>query len=59
MTIDEIKQVFNIPIVWVHELYLGLPTFSLRSNMVQFSSLRDRVFERINGWASKLFSAGG
>lgn len=59
MIIDEIKQVFNIPIFWGHELYLGLPTFSLRSKMVQFSSLRDRVFKRINGWASKVFSAGG
>lgn len=57
--IEEIKQVFNIPIVRGHDLYLGLPTFSIRNKKIQFASLRDRVFKRINGWSSKLFSACG
>ncbi|XP_073129001.1 uncharacterized protein [Henckelia pumila] len=38
---------------------IGLPTFSIKSKQIQFASLRDRVFKRINGWTSKLFSAGG
>lgn len=57
--IEDIKQVFNIPIVRGHDLYLGLPIFSIRSKKIQFASLRDRVFKRINGWSSKLFSACG
>ncbi|XP_073121194.1 uncharacterized protein [Henckelia pumila] len=55
----QIQRVFGIPIARGHELYLGLPTFSLRSKRLQFASLRDRVFKKINGWNSKLFLAGG
>lgn len=32
---------------------------SLRSKRLQFSGLRDRVLKKINGWSSRLFSAGG
>ncbi|XP_075504621.1 uncharacterized protein LOC142542059 [Primulina tabacum] len=48
-----------IAVVKGHELYLGLPTFSLRSKRIQFAGLRERLLKKINGWSSKLFSAGG
>ncbi|XP_073120689.1 uncharacterized protein [Henckelia pumila] len=57
--IDSITNILGIPIVRGHELYLGLPTFSFRSKRIQFALLRDKIFKRINGWASKLLSAGG
>lgn len=49
------------PLKWLkgHDLYLGLPTFSLRSKSTQFSGLRERLLKKVNGWVSKLFSAGG
>ncbi|XP_073042054.1 uncharacterized protein [Primulina eburnea] len=59
ITIDAIQRIFFISVVKGHELYLGLPTFSLRSKRIQFAGLRERLLKKINGWASKFFSAGG
>lgn len=56
---NEIMRTLNIPVVKGHDLYLGLPTFSLQSKWVQFSSLRERICKRIQGWAARMFSAGG
>ncbi|XP_073305819.1 uncharacterized protein [Primulina huaijiensis] len=58
-TINAISRIFQIAVVKGHELYLGLPTFSLRSKRIQFAGLRERLLKKINGWSSKLFSAGG
>lgn len=57
--IEQIQTVFSIAVVKGHELYLGLPTLSLRSNKIQFAYLRDRLFQRINSWKSRFFSMGG
>lgn len=56
---ERIKTDLTIPVVQGHDMYLGLPTFSLRSRRVQFQYLVERVSCRINGWGSKLFSMGG
>lgn len=46
--INNIIGMLGIPFVKGYDLYLGLLKFSLRSKRVQFSSLRDRVYNRIN-----------
>ncbi|XP_073019495.1 uncharacterized mitochondrial protein AtMg00310-like [Primulina eburnea] len=57
--IDFIKTCLTIPVVQGHELYLGLPTFSLRSKNIQFSYLKDKVVKKMQGWGNKIFSVGG
>lgn len=57
--IEDIKRVFSVEVVKGHDLYLGLPTFSLRSKKIQFSYLRERICQKIQGWSSKFFSMGG
>lgn len=57
--INEIKYVLCINVVKGHDLCLGLPTFFLRSKRIQFSSLRDRLCNRSNWRAAKLFSTDG
>lgn len=56
--INDIKRELGISVVRGHGLYLGLPTFSFRSKSLQLSYLRDRIYKRINGWSTKLFSTG-
>lgn len=56
---NNIQHFLSIPVVSGHELYLGLPNFSLRSKRVLFSFLRDRVFKMIHCWTSNFFSAEG
>ncbi|KAK6147624.1 hypothetical protein DH2020_018536 [Rehmannia glutinosa] len=57
--IDQIKAKLTIPVTQSHEVYLGLPTFSMRSKRVQFQYLRDRILKKIQGWGRKFFSEGG
>lgn len=36
-TVNAIQHIFSIDVVKGHDLYLGLPTFSLRSKRIQFA----------------------
>ncbi|GFQ01423.1 putative ribonuclease h protein at1g65750 [Phtheirospermum japonicum] len=56
---DAIETSLSIPVVHHHDLYLGLPTYSLRSKRFQFRYLKDNVVKKIRGWGSKFFSDGG
>ncbi|KAL5556882.1 hypothetical protein UlMin_039118 [Ulmus minor] len=49
----------GVPRVRCHEKYLGLPCFSGRNKQGLFSSIKDRVWNKLCGWKSKLLSAGG
>ncbi|KAL5574087.1 hypothetical protein UlMin_023684 [Ulmus minor] len=49
----------GVPRVSCHEKYLGLPCFSGKNKQGLFSSIRDRVWNKLCGWKSKLLSAGG
>lgn len=49
MLMDTLKNILTIPVVQQHDLYLGLPTVSLRSKRLQFRYLVDRVVKRIQG----------
>ncbi|XP_075485267.1 putative mitochondrial protein AtMg00310 [Primulina tabacum] len=57
--IDSIRQTLTIPVVKGHDLYLGLPTFSLRKKRIQFDYLRERVLKKSQSWNSNFFSMGG
>lgn len=57
--VDTIKGILSIPVVQGHEIYLGLPTFSLRSKTLQFNYLKEKVLTRMQGWSNKSFSIGG
>jgi hypothetical protein len=41
------------------EKYLGLPTLVGRSKVSAFSDIKERVWERINGWKEKILSQAG
>lgn len=49
----------TIPVVQSHEVYLGMPTFSLRNKKVQFGFLVEKGANYTTGWESKLFFADG
>ena len=57
--IDEIKELLGVQHTTGIEIYLGLPTFSLRSKNIQFEYLRTRALKQIRGWSKNLFSLGG
>ncbi|XP_073126118.1 uncharacterized mitochondrial protein AtMg00310-like [Henckelia pumila] len=44
----------TIPVVQGHNLYLGIPTVSLRSKRLQFKYLVERVVKHIQGWVTKM-----
>ncbi|KAL5577919.1 hypothetical protein UlMin_019618 [Ulmus minor] len=51
--------VFGVNQVQSHELYLGLPTFSMKNKRIQFRYIRDRVIRKLQGWKERTFSQGG
>lgn len=59
LIIDEIVDVLHVPTVQGHNIYLGLPTFSLRSKILQFGYLREMIDKKINDWSNRFFSSGG
>lgn len=54
-----IKEKLHLFVGQGHDLYLGLPTFSVRSKRLQFDYIRDRVAKKIDGWKNRIFSEGG
>lgn len=40
----------NLTLSQGHDLYLGLPTFTIRSKRIQFGYIRDRIAKKIDGW---------
>lgn len=58
-TVNDIKSILSVAAVKAHDLYLGLPTFSLRNKRLQFSYIWERVCKTIISWSVKFFSMGG
>ncbi|KAL0413234.1 UNVERIFIED_CONTAM: hypothetical protein Sradi_1525100 [Sesamum radiatum] len=55
----ELADVLGISLVRVFDKYLGLPVVGRRSRGALFRNVRDRVWERVNGWNTKLLSQAG
>lgn len=53
-----VKDRLHLHISQGHELYLGLPTFRVKSKRMQFGYLRDRVIKRMEAWHSKFLEGG-
>ncbi|KAL5555386.1 hypothetical protein UlMin_037622 [Ulmus minor] len=51
--------ILGVTQVKCHEHYLGLPCFSGKNRSKLFASIKDRVWNKLCGWKSKLLSAGG
>lgn len=51
-----VTEMFGVKRADKHERYLGLPTFVGRNNVASFSSLKDRLWQKLEGWRGKLLS---
>ncbi|KAL0314573.1 UNVERIFIED_CONTAM: putative mitochondrial protein [Sesamum angustifolium] len=56
---DEIQGILNIRVEGRHDLYLGLPSVVGKTRRSVFQSIRDRVWNRINGWNERNLSQAG
>ncbi|KAK4399546.1 putative mitochondrial protein [Sesamum angolense] len=56
---DEIQGILNIRVEGRHDLYLGLPSVVGKTRRSVFQSIRDRVWNRINGWNERNISQAG
>ncbi|KAL5552794.1 hypothetical protein UlMin_040195 [Ulmus minor] len=52
-------SLLGVPQVRCHEKYLGLPCYSGKNKHGLFSSIKDRVWNKLCSWKSKLLSMGG
>ncbi|KAL5572390.1 hypothetical protein UlMin_021987 [Ulmus minor] len=57
--IGRMVSIMGVAQVKCHEHYLGLPCFSGKNKSKLFASIKDRVWNKLCGWKSKLLSAGG
>jgi hypothetical protein len=56
---QSVKTVLQVHSESLSEKYLGMPTDVGRSRNGAFKYLKDRIWERIQGWIEKLLLAGG
>ncbi|KAL5538246.1 hypothetical protein UlMin_044727 [Ulmus minor] len=57
--IGRMVAILGVPQVKCHKHYLGLPCFSGKNKSKLFASIKDRIWNKLCGWKSKLLSAGG
>ncbi|KAL5538918.1 hypothetical protein UlMin_042377 [Ulmus minor] len=57
--IGRMVTILGVAQVKCHEYYLGLPYFSGKNKSRLFANIKDRVWNKLCGWKSKLLSAGG
>ncbi|KAL5548188.1 hypothetical protein UlMin_003419 [Ulmus minor] len=57
--IGRIVTILGVAQVKCHEYYLGFPCFFSKNKSKLFVSIKDRVWNKLCGWKSKLLSAGG
>ncbi|KAK2643210.1 hypothetical protein Ddye_024973 [Dipteronia dyeriana] len=54
-----LARIIRVQLVIYHERYLGLLIFVGQNKKQLFTNIRDRFWEKVKGWQSKLFSEGG
>ncbi|KAL0360850.1 UNVERIFIED_CONTAM: putative mitochondrial protein [Sesamum radiatum] len=55
----QLADILGVSLVPRHDRYLGLPARGGRSRGALFQGIRDRIWDRITGWNSKLLSQAG
>ncbi|KAK4384943.1 putative mitochondrial protein [Sesamum angolense] len=55
----DLAQALGLRLENKHELYLGLPAVAFRSKRALFAALKDRIWNRIQGWHEKTLSQAG
>lgn len=62
-TSREMKDMIFSALSMVHresyDVYLGLPAFTGRNKQHVFEGMKDKVWNKLQGWKRKLFSIGG
>ncbi|KAK0577042.1 hypothetical protein LWI29_027074 [Acer saccharum] len=56
---EDLVSILGINLGNTHDKYLGLPSLIGRNKPVLFNEIRERLWKRIRGWKSNLFSFGG
>ncbi|KAL0405661.1 UNVERIFIED_CONTAM: putative mitochondrial protein [Sesamum latifolium] len=56
---EELASILGVQLVQKHDKYLGLPTIVGKSKREVFSSLKERIWQKLNNWASKKLSQAG
>ncbi len=56
---EELKNLLGVPAIRQYEKYLGLPSFVGRSKKVCFAHIKERVWQKLQGWKEKLLSQAG
>ncbi|KAL5568655.1 hypothetical protein UlMin_025230 [Ulmus minor] len=56
---QDLAGVFGVRLVDCHDKYLGLPTFAGKYKRELFSFIKSRVWNKVKGWNSSLFSQAG
>ena len=55
-TMEEIKLSLHVPAIQHYEKYLGLPSFVGRGKKACFTQIKQRIWEKMQGWKEKLLS---
>ncbi|KAL0345631.1 UNVERIFIED_CONTAM: putative mitochondrial protein [Sesamum radiatum] len=56
---DMLGALLRVKVIPRHDRYLGLPAMGGRSRQMMFQNIRDRCWDRIGGWNSKMLSQAG
>ncbi|XP_060969810.1 uncharacterized protein LOC133037014 [Cannabis sativa] len=55
---EYLAHILGVPLVPCHDKYLGLPCFAGKSKSGLFQSIKDKIWNKLFGWKSKIFSSG-
>ncbi|KAL5547760.1 hypothetical protein UlMin_002991 [Ulmus minor] len=56
---QELANMFGVTLVECHDKYFGLPIFAGRCKRDLFNFIKSRVWNKVKGWNSSLFSQAG